>query len=78
MRIITKKKINKAVDEIIDAIFDHADFDIDVNGYQDYDVLMFVNKDDKPAVANLLYEILIDKKPRKWWKLSNVTVRGVK
>jgi len=78
MRIITKKKINKAVDEIIDAIFDHADFDIDVNGYQDYDVLMFVNKDDKPAVANLLYEILIDKKPRKWWKLSNVAVRGVK
>ena len=78
MRIITKKKINKATDKIIDAIFDHADFDIDVNGYQDYDIVPYINKNDKPAVANLLYEILTNKKPREWWKLTNVAVRKTK
>lgn len=77
MRIVTKRKINKAVDEIIDAVLDHIDFELEVNGYQDYDVLMFVNKKDKPIIANLLYEILTDKK-RMWWKLTNVAVRKTK
>lgn len=78
MRIITKRRINKVADEIINAIFDHADFEVDVNGPQDYDVLMFVNNRDKPAVAKLLYAILTDKKPRKHCKLINVAVRGTK
>lgn len=78
MRIITKKRINKATDEIIDAILDNADFEVDVNGPQDYDVLMFINKRDKPVVAKLLYEILTDKKPHKWWQLINVAVRRTK
>ncbi len=78
MKIITKKRINKATDEIIDAIFDHADFDIDVNGHQDYDIVPYINKSSKPAVAKLLYEILTDKKPRKRWQLINVAVRHTK
>jgi len=78
MKIITKRKINKATDEIIDAILDNADFEIERNGYQDYDVQLFINKRDKPTVEKLLYEILIDKKPRKHWKLINIAVRKVK
>lgn len=78
MRIITQKRINRAVDEVIDAVFDHADFDVDVNGYQDYDIMPYINKSNRPAVAKLLYEILTDKKPRKWWKLTNVAVRETK
>ena len=78
MRIITKRRINKAVDELIDVVIDHADFEVETNGYQDYDVLMFVDKESKPVVADLLYEILIDKSPRKWWKLTNVSVRKTK
>lgn len=75
MRIITKRRINKAAEEIIDAVLDHADFEVDVVGHQDYDVLMYINKSDRPAVTKLLYEILTDKKPRKQWKLTNVAVR---
>ncbi len=75
MRLITKRRVDKAVDEIIDAVFDHADYDIETNGYQDYDVVPYVNKGTKPAVAKLLFEILTDKKPRKHWKLINVAVR---
>lgn len=78
MKIITKRKINEATDEIIDAIFDHADFDIDINGYQDYDIVPYINKSDKPAVAKLLYDILSDKKSRKHWKLINIAVRRAK
>lgn len=78
MKIITKKRINKAADEIIDVVFDHADFDIEVNGYQDYDVNLYINKSDRPEIKKLLYEILTDKKPRKHWKLINIAVRKTK
>ena len=78
MRIITKKRINKAADEIIDAVFDHTDFDVEVNGYHDYDVNLRINKSDKPALVKLLHEILNDKKPQEHWKLINVAVRKIK
>ena len=78
MRIITQKRIDKATDEIIDTIFEHAEFDIDTYGYREYDIMPYINKDEKPAIAKLLYEILIDKKPRKWWKLTNVAIRRTK
>jgi len=77
MRIVTKRKINKAVDEIIDAVLDYIDFELEVNGYRDYDVYPHITKEDKPIIANLLYEILTDKK-RMWWKLTNVAVRKTK
>jgi len=78
MKIITKRKINKAVDEIIDAVLDNTDYDVDVMGPHDYDVMMFVNKTTKPQVEKLIYEILTDKKNRKWWKLVNVAIRRTK
>lgn len=82
MRIITKRSINKAddklIDEIIDAVLDHTDFDVEVTGYHDYDVHLFVNKNDKPTVTKILYEILTDKKPRKRWQLINIAVRKTK
>ena len=78
MKIVTKRRVNKAVEEIIDVVFDHADFDIDVNGYQDYDITPYIHISSRPAVAKLLYEILTDKKPHKHWKLINVAVRGQK
>ena len=73
-----KKVFMDKVDEIIDAVLDNADFEVDVCGYQDYDVLMFVNKKDKDKVAELLWEILTDKKPRKHWKLINIAIRRSK
>lgn len=82
MRIAAKRKINKAtdklVDEIIDAVLDHTDFDVEMNGYQDYDVHLFVNKNDRPALTKVLHEIFADKKPRRWWQLVNVSVRRAK
>lgn len=78
MKIITQKRINKTVDELIDAVFDHTDFDIEVNGHQDYDIIPDISKTNRPIVAQLLYDILTDKKPRKWWKLTNVAVRRQK
>lgn len=78
MRIVTKKRINKIADDIIDVIFDHADFNIETNGYQDYDVQLYINKSDRPEIEKLLYEILSDKKPRKHWKLVNIAVRKTK
>ena len=78
MRIVTKRRVNKIADEIIDAVLDNADFEVDTNGYQDYDVLMFIDKKNKPVVAKLFYAILSNKKPRKHWKLVNIAVRKTK
>jgi len=78
MRIITKNKVNKIAEEIIDTVLDHADFDIETNGYHDYDVQLYINKSDRPEIKKLLYEILTDKKPHKHWKLINVVVRKTK
>jgi len=78
MRFVTKKRINKAVEEIIDVVFDHADFDVEVNGHHDYDVNLYVNKSDRPEISKLVYEILTDKKPREHWKLVNIAVRKIK
>ena len=78
MRVITKRRINKTADEIIDAVLDHTDFEVEVTGHQDYDIQLFINKRDKLPVTNLIYEILTDKKPRKHWKLINIAVRKVK
>ena len=78
MKIITKRRINKAVDELVDAVFDHVGFDVEVNGYHDYDVNLYVSECDKPEIATMIYEILTDKKPRKHWKLINIAVRKTK
>lgn len=78
MKIITRKKVNKVVEEIIDAVLDNADFDVEINGYHDYDVIPYIHISERPAIAKLVYEILTDKRPRKWWKLTNVAVRRTK
>ena len=78
MRIVTKKRANKAADEIIDAVLDNTDFDVEVCGYQDYEVHLFINKNDKPVLTKLLYDILTNKRPRKWWQLISISVRRTK
>ena len=66
MRIVTQKRLNKLVNEIIDVVFEHAEFDVDTYDYRECDIMPYIDKEEKPAVAKLLYEILTDKKPRKW------------
>ncbi len=77
-RIITKRRVNKAIDEIVDAVFENADFDISVCGPQDFDVTPDIARKDVQKVADLIYGILTDKKDRKWWQLLNVSVRRAK
>ena len=73
-----KKVFKDKVNDIIDVVLDHAEFDIETTGYHDYDITPYVNDKDKDKVAELLWEILTDKKPRKYWKLINVAIRRIK
>lgn len=77
-RIITKRRVNKAIDELVDAIFENADFDINVCGPQDFDVIPDIARKDVQKIADLVYDILTDKRDRKWWQLLNVSIRRAK
>ena len=52
------KLTEQQMDEIIDAVVDQLDHDVDVNGYRDYDIYSFVPKSSKEEVKRMIEETL--------------------
>jgi len=62
---LTKKK----AEAIIDVVFDYADFDVEVCGYRDYDVIPSIQGKGIDKVREIIEEILneVDKgRPHRW------------
>lgn len=56
--MLKMKLTEQQMDEIIDAVVDQLDHDVDVNGYRDYDIYSFVPKSSKEEVKRMIEETL--------------------
>jgi len=59
MIILTKRKLASKIGEIIAAVHDETDFEVEVQGYRDYGITPYAT--DKKQVTKTIYKILKEK-----------------
>lgn len=72
---------NKHIDNVIDIVWDNSDYDVDVSGPGDYDIMPYVW--DKKQLRKILKEELIEVKYGKYIgaisrKISRLNLQGWK
>lgn len=58
MIILTKRRLARVTQDIIDAVHDASDFEVEVNGPRDYGITPYVYEKERKELPKTIYKIL--------------------